>query len=113
MSEAPARPQVPLEDELINAAAGPALRAAVDMRVAQVKRGHTREADADQPLHWLAAQARDRMAAAVDRTRGDSEARNLPAARLGALKAIGMALAFVDRLDTVIAAQAAKEAARG
>lgn len=97
-----------LFDEIANAVAGPALRAAAAMRLEQVRLGHSRESDSDLPLHWLAKEAKDRLQIAVDRTTGAGVGRDLARARLAALRGIGMALAYVDRLDAVIAAQAAK-----
>lgn len=90
-------------DELLNAAHGPAVRAAVEMRIEQIaEHGHTREADSDLPLDHLPREMQRRVAAAVDRIRGTGERRNLPAARLALVRAVAMGLAAIDRLDLVL-----------
>lgn len=92
-------------DELVNAAFGPAVRDAIDMRITQItQHGHTREKDADLPIDWLPREAAQRALAAVDRIRGTQERRNLPAARLALLRVAALCLAAVDRLDLVIKA---------
>lgn len=95
--------------ELLEALQGAAVRDVLAMRIEQiVKHGHDAERDDMMAIDFLPREAASRLQAAVDRLRGLEGVRNIPAARLGLVRATAMALAAIQRLD-----RAAKGVERG
>jgi hypothetical protein len=87
-------------DEIDNAARGPAVRAAVDMRIEQiVKHGHDAEHDSMLPVDELPRLARQRLAAAIEQISGTGEKQNLPVARKNLARTAAMCMAAIDRID--------------
>lgn len=83
--------------ELVNAAFGPAVRAAVAMRIVQLEHGHDREADSMLAIDQLPRRAREFLSAATEQMTG--EKRHLPAARRNLARTAAMCFAAIDRLD--------------
>jgi hypothetical protein len=94
-------------DEIANAIRGPAVQAAIDMRIEQIVRyGHDSEHDDMQPLFHLPRQARERLIAAIEQIEGTGEKRQLPAARKNLARVAAMCMAAIDRLDRATVAEA-------
>jgi hypothetical protein len=97
-------------DEIANAIRGPAVHAAIDMRLEQIVRfGHEAEHDDMQPLFHLPRQARERLIAAIEQIEATGEKRQLPAARKNLARVAAMCMAAIDRLDRVAAAEAKQQ----
>ena len=98
-------------DELANAIRGPAVQAAIDMRIEQIVRyGHDAEHDDMQAIDRLPHLARERLIAAIEQIAGTGERQHLAAARNNLARTAAMCMAAIDRLDRAIAAQAKKQA---
>lgn len=96
-------------EELLHAVQGPAVKAVLAARLEQiVKNGHDREHDELEPIYKLPRLVREFAAAAVDCIETEPDRQNLEVARRRLVRAAAAALAAVDRLDPVIAAQQAK-----
>jgi hypothetical protein len=93
-------------DEIANAIRGPAVQAAIDMRIEAIVRfGHDSEHDDMQPIQHLPRQARERLIAAIEQIEGTGEKRQLPAARKNLARVAAMCMAAIDRLDRATAVE--------
>lgn len=91
-------------DEIINAATGPAVRAAIDRRIEQaVAHGHSRAADLARPMHDLVRRARVRLSDALDLLEGNPPPEKLARALMKVEIALGLALAGHDRISAELA----------
>lgn len=96
-----------LAAELANAAAGPALRAVMTMRMQQiVAHGHDSEADSMLAVDRLPQLAREYLIAAQEQIAGTRGEQNLPVARKNLARTAAMCLAAMDRLDTAMRSSA-------
>ncbi len=88
--------------EILAAIQGPAVRAALEMRIGHFARGHDAEHDSFLPIEALPRLAREFGMAAIDQLTGTSEKQNLPVARKNLARMAAAALAGIDRLDMVL-----------
>lgn len=88
--------------EILAAIQGPAVRAALEMRIGQIAQGHDAEHDSFLPIEQLPHLARQFGLAAIEQLTGTRERQNLPVARKNLARMAAAALAAIDRLDMVL-----------